>query len=156
MWVNESMRVPGHSKPRKIRTRAARARIYNSNGESSVPEARSRVARTPLSRTWGTLSRGYMLHTKWPWPSHTKSQLLLLLKSDSRDDADCTGRTCRDASWQQRCDDRRCERQGEGRSLSAEPWVPPHALLSQRTFLNKIKWRYYLLLWPLANYYSRY
>ena len=77
MCVNESMRVPGHSKPREIRTRAVRACIYNSNGKSSVPEAWSRVARTPSSRTWGT-SRGYMLHTKWPWPSHTKSQLLLL------------------------------------------------------------------------------
>ena len=56
-------------------------RTFNSNRESSVPEARSRVARTPPSRTRGTSRGMQMLHNKWPWPSHTKSLLLLLWKS---------------------------------------------------------------------------
>ena len=67
---------------RRIRTRAPpEPRTFNSNWESSVLEAWSRVARTPASWTWGTSRGMQMLHNKWPCPSHTKSLPVLLWKS---------------------------------------------------------------------------
>ena len=84
-------------------------------------------------------------------------KLVLLLRSASRDVANCTSRTCRAASWEQCYDDRRSERQGEERSLSAEPRVWPHACFA-KPHLATVNYGTFPFkaLWPIIICYNNF
>ena len=75
----------------------------------------------------------------------------------SRDVADCTGRTCWSAALQQRYGDQRSERQGEGRSLSAEPRVWPYACF-EKLYLATLNYGTvpFKALWPIIICYNNF